>query len=93
MEIRHEAGERYVLFRIREIPIIAGDGVTKAEALRTVRQAFDDYITWALLEGLEIPAPARPWVTGELVPEGEPTPAHDVATKGPATRKVELAAA
>jgi|GEM_PF-1857199 len=30
-----------------------------AEALSNLREAFDDYITWALAEGLRIPEPAR----------------------------------
>ncbi len=58
-EIRTEGSERYLLFRIKEIPTIAGDGVTKDEALGNLRDAFDDYIAWALDEGLEIPDAGR----------------------------------
>jgi len=58
-EIRTEGDERYLLYRIREIPEIASDGLTKDEALHNLREAFDDYITWALAEGLEIAPPAR----------------------------------
>jgi len=59
LEIRFEGDERYLLYRLREIPAIAGDGATKEEALKNLREAFDDYITWALDESLRIPEPAR----------------------------------
>lgn len=59
LEIRFEGQDRYLLYRLREIPTIAGDGVNKDEALSNLRVAFDDYVTWALEEGLRIPAPAR----------------------------------
>lgn len=59
LEIRFEGEERYLLYRLREIPSIAGDGVSKDEALTNLREAFDDYITWALEEGLRIPEPFR----------------------------------
>ncbi len=58
-EIRTEGDERYLLYRIKEIPEIAGDGLTKDEALHNLREAFDDYMTWALEEQLEIVPPAR----------------------------------
>jgi predicted RNase H-like HicB family nuclease len=58
-EIRTEGSERYLLHRIKQIPTIAGDGVTKDEALRNLREAFDDYIAWAFDEGLDIPDAGR----------------------------------
>ena len=58
-ETRDDAGERYFVVRIREFPRVAGDGTTKAEALDHLRQAFDDFITWRLEDGLDIPQPAR----------------------------------
>jgi predicted RNase H-like HicB family nuclease len=59
LEIREEAGQRYLLYRIKQIRAIAADGPTKDEALANLRRAFDDYIAWALEEGLEIPKPER----------------------------------
>ena len=99
-EIRTEGSERYLLYRIKGIPTIAGDGATKDHALRNLRAAFDDYITWALDEGLEIPDADRLVVL-------EPTPAapaHEVGadgsidadaprTVGPTTRRLTAAAA
>ena len=58
-EIRTEGSERSLLHRIKQIPTIAGDGVTKDEALRNLREAFDDYIAWAFDEGLDIPDAGR----------------------------------
>jgi predicted RNase H-like HicB family nuclease len=100
-EIRTEGSERYFLYRIKEIPEIAGDGLTKDEALRNLRGAFDDYITWALEEGLEIAAPSRVVVTqGRTAPVAQrghvvtpATAAPAVHTSGPATRRVTPIAA
>jgi predicted RNase H-like HicB family nuclease len=100
-EIRTEGNERYLLFRIKEIPEIAGDGLTKDEALRNLRDAFDDYITWALGEGLEITAPSRVvapqgrTVLGDrhghvVTPATAPPAAH---TAGPDTRRLTPIAA
>ena len=99
-EIRTEGSERYLLFRIKEIPTIAGDGVTKDEALRNLRDAFDDYIAWALDEGLEIPdagrvvslepAPADPEVG---VGASSSIDAEAPRTVGPATRRLTAVAA
>jgi predicted RNase H-like HicB family nuclease len=100
-EIRTEGSERYLLYRIKEIPEIAGDGLTKDEALRNLRDAFDDYITWALDERLEITAPSRVVATqgrtapvarrGHVVTPATAAPA--VRTSGPATRRVTPIAA
>ena len=58
-ETRHEAGERYFLVRIKELPRVIGDGATQAEAAAHLRDAFDDFITWRLEDSLDIPEPAR----------------------------------
>ena len=58
-ETREDAGERYFVVRIREFPRIAGDGVTKSEALANLRQAFDDFIAWRIEDELDIPEPSR----------------------------------
>jgi predicted RNase H-like HicB family nuclease len=101
-EIRTEGSERYLLFRIKEIPTIAGDGVTKDEALRNLRGAFDDYIAWALDEGLEIPdagrvvslepAPAA-LATSVATATGTKTTPEVPRTVGPATRRLTAVAA
>src|SRR5450756_293478 len=101
-EIRTEGSERYLLYRIKEIPTIAGDGATKDEALRNLRHAFDDYITWALDEGLEI-ADASRLVTLETAPAvssanvaagtGTRRTSEVPRTVGPATRRLTAIAA
>ena len=98
-EIRTEGSARYLLFRIKEIPTIAGDGVTKDEALSNLRDAFDDYIAWALDEGLEIPDAGR-LVSLEPAPfdpeVGVGAGSMDTEasrTVGPATRRLTAAAA
>jgi predicted RNase H-like HicB family nuclease len=101
-EIRAEGSERYLLYRIKEIPTVAGDGATKDEALRNLRDAFDDYITWALDEGLEIADASRlvtlettPAVPSTSVAAGTGTKITSAAprTVGPATRRLTAAAA
>jgi len=96
-EIRTEGSERYLLYRIKEIPTIAGDGATKDEALRNLRDAFDDYITWALDEGLEIPDASRlvtpgaasaPSSANVAAGTGEKTTPETPRTVGPATRRL-----
>ena len=99
-EIRTEGSERYLLYRIKEIPTIAGDGATKDEALRNLRDAFDDYIAWALDEGLKVPDPDRlvslepaPAAPAHEVDAGGSIDAYAPRTVGPATRRLTAAAA
>jgi predicted RNase H-like HicB family nuclease len=95
LEIREEAGERYFLYRIKQIRAIAGDGPTKDEALANLRVAFDDYVTWALQERLDIPGPERE-VVANLSRSAERVP-HGVSdkplTSGPLTQKLDPIAA
>jgi len=103
LQIRHEGDQRYLLYRVREIPTIAGDGLTKDEALTHLRAAFDDYITWALDEGLEVPAPARGlmrspqaakrMVAHQVLPGASvAVVAQDTPTSGPETQQLRAAA-
>ena len=97
-EIRTEGDERYLLYRIREIPEIAGDGLTKDEALHNLREAFDDYITWALEDELDIAPPARvvtsdqhsapSAVTRRADGVASATAEPEVLTAGPETRRL-----
>ena len=64
-EARHEAGERYFLVRIKELPRVIGDGATRAEAAAHLRGAFDDFVTWRLEDSLDIPEPVRGFVLAE----------------------------
>jgi len=99
LEIREE-GQRYFLYRLKEISIVAGDGATKDEALRNLRTAFDDYVTAALEEGLEMPEPERVFVPaphGSKIkpkrPASSKAPASQpVDTSGPTTRRLALVA-
>jgi len=65
-ETRDDAAERYFVVRFREFPRMAGDGVTRAEALGHLRQAFDDFITWRIEDGLDIPEPSRGIIADDL---------------------------
>jgi predicted RNase H-like HicB family nuclease len=59
-EVRKEGSGRYFLYRIAEIPAIAGDGATKDEARTHLKEAFDDCVSWRLEDGLSIAMPQRP---------------------------------
>lgn len=58
-ETRLDEHEVYFIVRLRDIPAVAGDGVTKGEALKHFRAAFDDYFAWAIEEHVDIPVPSR----------------------------------
>ena len=75
-----------------------GDGATRGEALAHLREAFDDYVTWALEEGLHIPEPARGFmrtrrrkqstpVTRQTLPGASVADlTSEITTAGPETR-------
>jgi predicted RNase H-like HicB family nuclease len=62
-EVRADEGERYFIVRLRDIPQVSGAGETKDEAVGHLREAFDDYVTWRLDDGLEVASPARGYAT------------------------------
>jgi len=59
-ETRTSAHERYFLVRLAEVPFVAGDGLTREEALSNLRSAFDDFLSSRLESGLAVPSPQRP---------------------------------
>lgn len=59
-ETRTSAQERYFLVRLAEVPFVAGDGLTREEALSNLRSAFDDFLSSRLESGLPVPSPQRP---------------------------------
>lgn len=63
VELREEDGEHYYLARVAEIPALGGDGRSEEEALRSLDEAFGDYLAVCLEEGLDIPGPtaSRGW--------------------------------
>lgn len=54
-----EGNERYFVVSLKDIPVVAGDGATKDEAVEDLRVAFDEYIEWRLSAALPIPEPGR----------------------------------
>lgn len=62
-EVRADDGERYFIVRLQDIPQVSGAGETKDEAVGHLREAFDDYVTWRLDDGLEVASPARSYAT------------------------------
>jgi predicted RNase H-like HicB family nuclease len=64
--MREDDGHQYFLVRLKDIPAIAGDGVSRDEAVEDLRSAFDEFILAWLAEGVPIPEPRR----GFTVPVG-----------------------
>lgn len=56
-EIRDDDGERYFVVRLQDVPQVSGAGETKDEAVGHLREAFDDYVTWRLEDGLDVAPP------------------------------------
>jgi len=85
-EVRVDDGERYFVVRLQDIPQVSGAGGTKDEAIGRLREAFDDYVTWRLADGLEVASPGRSYATPKphTVHGLESTPScatvHDAAT-------------
>lgn len=57
-EGREDAGQFYMVVHLKQIPQVYGYGPTRADALSHLREAFDDYITWRLEEGIDVPEPS-----------------------------------
>lgn len=53
-EARAEGSDVYFLVRLRDLPMVAADGHNKAEALSNLRSAFDDFIEWAIADGVYV---------------------------------------
>ena len=54
---RDDESGRYFVVRVKDIPDIYGTGSLKSDALHALWSAFDDFVTWCLEEGMEIPEP------------------------------------
>ena len=60
VELTEDESGRYYLARIAEVRGVGGDGATREEALQTLTEAFDAYLSVCLEDGLDIPEPAEP---------------------------------
>jgi predicted RNase H-like HicB family nuclease len=65
-EARAEERDRYFIVRLQDIPQVSGAGETKDEAVERLREAFDDYVTWRLEDGLEVVPPSRFYLTDKV---------------------------
>jgi predicted RNase H-like HicB family nuclease len=57
--VREDAGQRYFVVRLKDIPAVAGDGATRDEAVEDLRGAFDEFVLAWLESGSTIPQPSR----------------------------------
>ncbi len=64
-QAREDDGDRYFVVRLSDIPGVYGYGADRHEAVRHLREAFDDYVAWRLEECLPIPEPTSPHAASE----------------------------
>lgn len=57
--MREESGHRYFLVRLKDLPAVAGDGISRDEAVDDLREAFDEFISTWLESGRAVPEPSR----------------------------------
>jgi len=88
--MREEADAKYFVVRLKDLPSVAGDGMTRDEAVEDLRMAFDEFVGAWLDSGQPVPepergftlpetetrAPAKQWSTSEsqMTSPDEPTP-------------------
>jgi len=73
--VGEEAGEKYFVVRLKDLPAVAGDGSTRDEAANDLREAFDEFVSAWIEGGRQIPEPARPFTVPSL-------PAHSPTGEG-----------
>lgn len=56
-EYRQDDADPYWIVRLAEIPEVAGDGTTRADAEAALRECLEDYARYRQAEGLAIPEP------------------------------------
>jgi predicted RNase H-like HicB family nuclease len=59
--MREEAGQRYFVVRLKDVPAVAGDGFTRDEAVDDLREAFDEFVSAWIEAGYSVPEPKRPF--------------------------------
>lgn len=58
--MRESAGQKYFVVRLKDLPAVAGDGVSRDEAVEDLREAFDEMVSTWLETGHAVPEPGRP---------------------------------
>ena len=57
--MREEGAQKYFVVRLKDLPAVAGDGVSQDEAVKDLREAFDEFVAAWLDAGRPIPEPSR----------------------------------
>lgn len=57
--MREEAGQKYFVVRLKDLPAVAGDGVSRDEAVGDLREAFDELVSAWLESDHPVPEPGR----------------------------------
>lgn len=64
--MREEAGQRYFVVRLKDVPAVAGDGSTRDEAVDDLREAFDEFVSTWIDAGYSVPEPKRPFTVPSM---------------------------
>ena len=57
--MREEAGQKYFVVRLKDLPAVAGDGTSRDDAVDDLREAFDELVSAWLQSGHPVPEPSR----------------------------------
>lgn len=69
--MREEGAQKYFVVRLKDLPVIAGDGASSDEAVEDLRVAFDEFVAAWIEAGRPIPEPSRAF-TIPAAPEQRP---------------------
>ena len=67
--MREEAGQKYFVVRLKDLPAVAGDGSTRDEAVDDLRDAFDEFVLAWIDAGRPVPEPNRPFTVPSVPPQ------------------------
>ena len=64
--MREEAGQKYFVVRLKDLPAVAGDGSSRDEAVDDLREAFDEFVSAWIDAGRSVPEPKRPFTVPSM---------------------------
>ena len=87
--MREEAGQKYFVVRLKDLPAVAGDGISRDEAVDDLREAFDELVSAWLESGRPVPEPSRAFTVSTSLAQAPlkewPTPVSEPESTRDAT--------
>ena len=78
--MREEAGHKYFVVRLKDLPAVAGDGSSQDEAVEDLRTAFDEFVVAWIEAGRPIPEPQRGFTVPSTVTQASAREWHLMPT-------------